>query len=324
MAYQDPLTPMLRRAVNRRLTLNLLIQGAAAHGCWTAHHLVADSLSAIDPKLPEIYDRVGPQLNLAYWRGLLPLVAGRPGRFWKRLHRTQNVFRFHPFMLAHGKSLAGRAKDTALKRCRDKGLSVNGILNEINLVRLLIKTIDRENDRHYQLEQLACEACHQIYQVPIDRLDASLTLEPKWGDIREPETRVGRIMMAGMVGWGGVDRRDGALAVVAKAMVWPLLIHELIKGTVELICLHGLNQMDEESYLATMDVTEHVEHEVPMLQVGPEIFARLLAVAPRELPIAQTLMHIAMMQPEILEKFMFDMIETPNRATETVRKLERA
>ena len=69
MAYQDPLTPMLRRAVNRRLTLNLLIQGAAAHGCWTAHHLVADSLSAIDPKLPEIYDRVGPQLNLAYWRG---------------------------------------------------------------------------------------------------------------------------------------------------------------------------------------------------------------------------------------------------------------
>ena len=323
MAHQDTLTPSLRRTVNRRLTLNLLIQGAAAHGCWTAHHLVADSLSAIDERLPETYDRVGPQLNLAYWRGMLPLVAGRPKRYWKRLHRTQNVFRFHPFMLAHGRSLADRAKDNALKRCRDKGLSVNGVFNEINLVRSLLKTIDIENDRQDQLERLACEACHQIYQVPIDRLDASLTLEPKWGDIREPETRLGRMLMAGMVGWGGVDRRDGTLAVVAKAMIWPLLIHELIKGTVELICLHGLSQMDEESYLATMDVTEHVEHEVPMLQVGPEVFARVLAVAPRELPIAQTLTHVAMMRPETLEKFMFDVVETPNRATETVRNLER-
>ena len=32
----------------------------------------------------------------------------------------------------------------------------------------------------------------------------------------------------------------------------------------------------------------------------------------------------AMMRPEILEKFMFDVVEIPNRATETIRNYERA
>jgi len=35
-------------------------------------------------------------------------------------------------------------------------------------------------------------------------------------------------------------------------------------------------------------------------------------------------MHIARMNPEILEKFMFDLVETPNRATETIRLIEQA
>ena len=324
MANPDPLTPALRRLVNKRLTLNLLIQGAATHGCCSAHHLVADSMRDLDPEFPLIYDRVGPRLHLSYWRGAMPLISGMRERFWKRLDRTENLFQFHPFMLAHGQRLAFLARDNTFKRCKEKQISTYGILNEISFFRSLMTAIEKEKVYHTQLEQLARVACHQIYDISIDRLDAALTMTPKWGEIRDPETRSGRLMMSGMVGWGGVDRRDGGLTVVGKAIVWPLLIHELIKGTVELICLHGMSDMDEASYLETMNITEHVEHEVPMIQVGPELFGRLLAVSPRELPIARTLMHIARMEPETLEQFMFDMIETPNRATETIRSMDRA
>ena len=293
------------------------------HGCQSAHHLVASSLQEIDPELLTLYDELSARLSLAYWRGALSLINGRPERFWNRMDNVRNLFHFHPFMRAHGKPLAFQARDSAFERCKQQGLSINGLLNEVGASRAIWKTLEKEQPHYAQLERLACEVCHQIYDVPIDRLNASITLEPKWGDIREPETRSGKLMMMVMVGWGGVDRRDGRLEVVGQAIVWLLTLHELIKGTVELICLHGMSQLDEATYASAVDITEHVEHEVPMLQVGPELFRRFLAISPRELAISQTLMHTAMLDPEALEQFMFDLVETPNRATERIRLLAK-
>lgn len=323
MPSSDPLSPALRRVVNKRLTLNTLIQGAAMHGCLSAHHLVADSLRELDPELLTLYDELSNRMSLAYWRGALSLINGRPERFWNRLDQPGNLFHFHPFMQAHGQRLAFLARDAAFERCKQSGISVNGLLNEVGATRAIWKTLEREKPHWAALERLACEVCHQIYAVPIDRLNASITLEPKWGDIRDPETRSGKLMMMVMVGWGGVDRRDGRLEVVGQAIVWLLVLHELIKGTIELICLHGMGQLDEATYAQTIGITEHVEHEVPMLQVGPELFRQFLAISPRELPLAQTLMHVAMLEPESLDEFMFDMVETPNRATERLRSIGR-
>ena len=179
MSFSDPLTASLRRIVNKRLTLNLLIQGAATHGCWAAHHLVADSLRELDPEFLSAYDRLGARLSLSYWRGIMPLISGVRDRYWKRIDRTQNVFSFHPFILAHGRELAVHARDVAFRRCREKDISTSGTRNEIGLIRSLFKTLEMEKPHQNQLERLACAACHQIYDVPIAVSYTHLTLPTK-------------------------------------------------------------------------------------------------------------------------------------------------
>lgn len=124
-----------------------------------------------------------------------------------------------------------------------------------------------------------------------------------------------------MGGWSGVERRGDELIVIAKAIFWPMLVHELIKGTMELICLHGLNDLPESEFEKVMDYTEHVEYEVPMMQIGPEIYRRFVSVLPSGLSLAQCVMKIAQLDPIDLEEFMFEMVEAPNRATDMLRAI---
>ena len=121
-----------------------------------------------------------------------------------------------------------------------------------------------------------------------------------------------------MVGWGGVDRVGGELQVVAKAIVWPLLLHELVKGSMELICLHGMSDMPTSDFDVVMDYTEHLEYEAPMIQMGPEFYQRFLKVVPPELALADCVMAVSVMEPIELEEFLFDMIEAPETARQTL------
>ena len=71
MPQPDSLTTRQRQVVNKRLTLNLLIQGAAAHGHWKAHRLVSEQLQAINPILESTYDDMMLLSELSYWTCLL-------------------------------------------------------------------------------------------------------------------------------------------------------------------------------------------------------------------------------------------------------------
>ena len=48
--------PELRELVNKRISLNLLIQGAATHTGFSAHYLVRDELNELIPKIIPYYD----------------------------------------------------------------------------------------------------------------------------------------------------------------------------------------------------------------------------------------------------------------------------
>ena len=74
----------LRDEINKRLTLNWLIQGAAQHAGITLHHLVRDELSAINEKLVGLYDQYALINLLQYWHIEAKLLMGSPRRFWKR------------------------------------------------------------------------------------------------------------------------------------------------------------------------------------------------------------------------------------------------
>lgn len=317
----DPLGPELRHEVNKRLTLNLLIQGAAVHTHLSAHHLVADELDAIDNRLVDLYDCSIAGATVAYWKGLLPLLFGQPAKFWGRLHLARNPFCFHRFLRRHGKQLAKVARREAIQRGRLKRVPTGSIQQEVFLGKCMLEIKVIESPYIAELEAIAKSACHQIIGIPEDLLIASITDTPAWGNVRTPETLRGKMLMPVMVGWGGVDRIDGRLRVVAKAIFWPLLLHELIKGSMELICLHGMKQLSGEHYDVVMDYTEKVEYEVPMLQVGPVIYQRFLAVLPRNTPLAENVRKVATMDAIELEEFMFDMIEAPQQATDRLRKI---
>src|SRR6187397_1999 len=84
---------MLRAEVNKRLTLNWLIQGAAEHAGMTIHHLVRDELVAIDPRLIDLYDQFALISRLQYWSSEFILRLGWPPRFWRRAATDPR----HPF-----------------------------------------------------------------------------------------------------------------------------------------------------------------------------------------------------------------------------------
>ncbi len=127
--------------------------------------------------------------------------------------------------------------------------------------------------------------------------------------------------MQAAIGFGGVQRCDGRFKVVAKSWFWPLVVHELIKGTAELVCLHGLNTLEESTYEYVMRQADHIEYETWMLQAGPELWRRLLAVLPKHAPPPEMLMHLSRLDPEPLETLMLAVVNDSDRASKLLRRL---
>jgi hypothetical protein len=322
MSSLDPLPAHLRQQVNRRLSLNLLIQGAATHVFLTAHHLISDELNALDVGLVPAYDQLMPRAHLGYFVGGIPLLLGNPKKFWRRINRPSNPFCFHPFLSKYGPQLAREARSSIFEKCRDQGIWINGITNEIGVMKVYLSALQKELPHIPTLERLGKKVCSDIYGIGVDQLNAQITTTPAWGTVRRPETWRGRMAIHLMIGWGGVERRDGRIGVTAKASTWPLLLHELVKGTVELICLHGLGRLEDDSFDAVMNHTEHLEYEFPMIQIGGEFFKKFLAVLPREISLAQCILHVANFAPEQLDQFLVQMIDSPNRATDLLRNAD--
>src|SRR5207237_3482273 len=114
----------------------------------------------------------------------------------------------------------------------------------------------------------------------------------------------------------GVVRRGDALVVVGRGTNWQLVAKELVKGTTELICLHGLNRLDDGAYQQVMSAADGVDFEPWMLQTGGELWRRLLAVLPAGRPLAEILMHLARLSARSLEILMLAVIEEPPWASE--------
>ena len=314
----DDLSPEQRHLVNKRLTMNILIQGAASHAHLSAHHLVRDELDQIDTDLVPLYDQAIAGATYAYWRGFLPIIMGRSDKFWRRMNRPENPFFYHRFLRRHGRTMADDAFKTAKSRCLEKSVPTSMYRHEFAIMKDILQIVDLEKEYRPPLAELAKQTCEQIIGTPQDLMNATITETPAWGTVRRPQTLKGRIIKNLMVGWGGVDRIDGQLQVVAKAIVWPLLLHELVKGSMELICLHGMNDLPTEDFDVVMDYTEHLEYEVPMIQLGPEFYKCFLHVVPAGQALADCVMAVSMMEPVSLEEFLFDMVEAPKTATQTL------
>jgi hypothetical protein len=143
-------------------------------------------------------------------------------------------------------------------------------------------------------------------------------MQVAFGDLTWPKTFAAIMLRAGVAGFGGVLRYGERLGVCANAFVWPLLSHELVKGTVELICMHGLNEWDDETYATVMMAADKIEHEPWMLQAGAELWRRLLPLLPDDRPVAQIIMHMARLPAKSLEALMLAVVEKPEWARELI------
>src|SRR4051812_36964585 len=137
-----------RLEIQKRFTLNWLIQGAAQHAGMTFHHLVRPELDAIDPELVALYDEYALINLLQYWHlyGLL----GWPPRFWRRaVTNPRHPFFDHPVLSWHGGMLAEAARQHATERCQEKGfLSLCSRFSE--QATRVMRDVSRAEAGHYE------------------------------------------------------------------------------------------------------------------------------------------------------------------------------
>jgi len=307
---------------NKRITLNLLIQGAAMHTFLTAHHLVREELESVRPGLTRCYDQAAACFSLCYFIGDIPLLYGLPSIFWARTHRPSHLYHRHRLLATHGRELWRESKRYLIARAWQKGIIAFPVFQYVQMIWLLTRLAWIERSRKFPLAKLAEKANSLIWDIPQDRLEAEMTAQVAFGNLRVPKTVKGRMIRSGAIGYGGVDRQGKNFTVVAKAWNWPLLSHELTKGIVELICLHGINTLDDETYKLVTDEADQIERETWMLQAGSEMWRRLLAVLPEQRPLPESIMHIARLDPKPLEQLMMAVVEDPKRAKQLLENLD--
>jgi hypothetical protein len=311
----------LQAEINKRFTMNLLIQGVASHTFLTTHHLVRDDLNALDEDLVDLYDRVVISGYVSYWIGDMVMINGRTRKFWKRLARSNHPFQKHTVMVKHGAELSEASWRHASKRAEEKEVSITPGVQTLQSHRWFLECVEKESPIKGQLTDLAVKAVRQMWLTSAKVYDAEITMSPEFGQIREPETWRGRLLRSCGAGWSAIMPKDGKLKVVAKAIFWPLLAHELVKGTAELVCLHGLNKLDNETYTEVIKATDHIEYEVWMMQIGAELYRRWLSAKPNDICMADCLMHIAMQPPKKVEAIMLAVLEEPEAATAMMSRL---
>lgn len=336
MSPSPNFSPDIWAAIHKRMTMNMLVQGAACHSQLTAHHLVQEELDALGPPVtdavPEMngkqlksntqfYDLLSAGLLMSQWNSEIAFITGFSGRFWNRASAGKSILGHHPLLMQHGKLLSERSRSKTLKRCESKGIRGVPFDLTFDLAELIVPLVDFENANRKRLEELAVDIAIRIWGIDRELLDASLTDAPEFGGIRTPRTARGRILRKAMVGWSGVRQRDdGELIVVAKSKYWILLLHELSKGTVELISLHGLNQLQDDVYDIVMEEADQIEFEVWMMQSGLELYRLFLNSVPRSLSIPRAMMHVARMPCELHERYSFALVDDMETATAILRE----
>jgi hypothetical protein len=310
----------LRAQVNKRLALNMLIQGGAAYTFVHAPNFARSELEMISPGLTRYYCQYAILGLLNYSRGENVLGFGLPNRWLGWSSKPQKAMESFPFFVKHAHRLSIESARELFRLGRHHRLfNCIGILTLQFYWRTLRLSI-YERPHRKNLEKLAMRTVSEILEIPFDRLIGKIAYKTAFGNLRLPETPLGRAVIQGAAGFGGVEERDGTLYVVAKAWNFPLLVHELIKGTLELVSLHALGHLSEDCYRQVCEAADHIEYEAWMLQSGPALWKRFLQVCPPDSNAATALMCVARWSCDENEQFMFELCEDQVAATNRLKR----
>jgi hypothetical protein len=161
--------------IQKRFTLNWLIQGAAQHAGMTFHHLVRDELNAISPKLLHFYDQYALINLLQYWQPAVKLLLGAPKRFWQQAAtRTDHPFYGHPLLSRYGGMLAETSRQRGLDRCKEKGFTRLPIAFSFQTLWVIQRLRLLETPHRFELAQLGKRTASMVWGISTDRIDGQL------------------------------------------------------------------------------------------------------------------------------------------------------
>jgi hypothetical protein len=313
---------VLQDEIRKRFTLNWLIQGASQHAGSTAHYIVRDELNAIDSRLVRLYDQLSLVILIQYWRLQSKLLMGRPSRFWKRAAKKRNhPFYGHPLLAKYGGMLAEEVRKRAVGRCKEKGVTLLPFAFSFQTAFLIIRLQMIETPHRRRLIELAKEVTTMIWGIPSERLSGDLVDRIAGRRLIPIRSFRDTILGSCVAGIGGVARREDHLGVWASGVNWHLLIKELVKGTAELISLHGLNQLSDDTYQRVLQATDRLDLEPWMLQSGGELWRRVLAAIPEGRSMSHVLMQLARQPAKTLEATIAAVIEKPESAPSPLEEL---
>jgi len=109
--------------------------------------------------------------------------------------------------------------------------------------------------------------------------------------------------------------------IVAKAVCFPVLCQELSKGVMEMLMMHGYSELEPKVQDALQRYSDILEDEPWLIQIGPELWRRMLKVIPKDVPLSELVMELGMMDPGNLHKVMDATIDYPEDAKEMLGEI---
>lgn len=114
-------------------------------------------------------------------------------------------------------------------------------------------------------------------------------------------------------------QEEPAPQVNATGLVFPILVHELAKGCMELLTMHGLPQ-DEKTLRKVYKHADKWEDEVFHFFVGPALWRRFLKVVDRT-KLPETIAALSRLEPDDLHGVVRSIVENPAEAQERLAEL---
>jgi hypothetical protein len=119
-----------------------------------------------------------------------------------------------------------------------------------------------------------------------------------------------------------VDLSGPKPKIIAQGMTFPFLLHELTKGVLELISLHGLDA-DKETRDYVLDKTDNLESEPMDIRLGVKIWEKLLETMDVDaLPYkAQIFTRLSELSPSQFNNIINGLLNGSEQAKEEVRDI---
>lgn len=119
-----------------------------------------------------------------------------------------------------------------------------------------------------------------------------------------------------------VDLSGPKPKIIAQGMTFPFLLHELTKGVLELISLHGLD-VDKETRDYVLDKTDNLESEPMDIRLGVKIWEKLLETMDVDaLPYkAQIFTRMSELPPSEFNRIVNGLLNDSEEAKEEVRSI---